>query len=120
MTHYIGDGCPTADAGENALHHLDTVGTGSDHATALAGGFDIIEAGRWVRPDNASIVRSDISPRYRATRDYGPEPWASFYTMREAVEWIGPTRRERTLAEYRVAMAADESASFYTDEPADA
>jgi hypothetical protein len=63
----------------------------TDHETALAGGFDIVEAGRWVRPDNASIVRSDIAPRYRATRDYGPTPWVAFYTMREAVEWIGPT-----------------------------
>ena len=75
----------------------------TDHETALAGGFDIVAPGYWVRPDNASITR--LQPplfamahgrRYVAWCD-NPEAFqgraaGSFYTMREAVEWIGPTR----------------------------
>jgi len=64
----------------------------TDHETALAAGFDIVSPGRWVRPDSAAIWRSfPESPHhqyYLARRS--SYVWAPFYTMREAVEWIGP------------------------------
>lgn len=81
----------------------------SDHETALAGGFDIVEAGHWVRPDGAEIRRQipaqplepawakpvTAAPAIYWTRHphplaFGGTAKAHFYTMREAVEWIGP------------------------------
>jgi hypothetical protein len=73
-----------------------TATIGTDHETALAAGFDIVSPGRWVRPDSAEVRRDTIpgEPRYTARRpgrvDYRHS--VLFYTMREAVEWIGPVR----------------------------
>lgn len=77
----------------------------TDHETALAAGFDIVAPGYWVRPDSAQISR--IRPEYAVgmlgrpyiARKGDPLPVvgqeaASFYTMREAVAWIGPIELE--------------------------
>jgi hypothetical protein len=70
-----------------------------DHDRALAAGFDILEGGpvtRWARPDSAEVRRVlDIFGggfRYTARRSLDAR-WATFYTMAEAVEWIGGTER---------------------------
>lgn len=70
---------------------------GTDHETALAGGFDIVAPGIWVRPDNAAIYRDQdrygfkrFYPAYIAIR--ADDRRSRFYTMTEAVEWIGGTR----------------------------
>lgn len=66
----------------------------ADHERALAAGFDILEGGpitRWARPDSAQIERiyheDHGCPPYRASVN-GRQ--VRVYTMREAVEWIGP------------------------------
>jgi len=63
-----------------------------DHELALRAGFDIEAVGRWVRPDSAELRRVDFH-QYFARRSDGN--MAYFCTMREAVEWIGGTRRCR-------------------------
>lgn len=65
----------------------------TDHETALAAGFDIVRPGEWVRPDNAALSR--YNGRYIAHRDvsWGTKA-AAFYTMAEAVAWVGATGAE--------------------------
>ena len=87
----------------------------TDHETALAGGFDIVRPGYWVRPDSAEVWRwtgriGKVS-EYHARTSAGA--LARFWTMREAVEWIGPVDHDCTCpdclerAEERYAYARD-------------
>ena len=69
-----------------------------DIETARAGGFDIVEPGYWVRPDNATI-RKVLRRRGDGWQRFYPpfiairpdDMRARFYTLTEAVEWIGGT-----------------------------
>jgi len=67
-----------------------TLTQSADHETALAAGFDIVGAGRWVRPDRAELWRTTGRVLYIGRRSDGRDE--RFYTMAEAVEWIGPVR----------------------------
>ena len=111
-----------------------TLTASTDHETALAGGFDIVRPGYWVRPDNAEVRRDFQYPDPRRVTTSGAPHFltgiqpgrdrgyfarradgdgAAFYTMREAVEWIGPVDHDCTCpdcmerAEERYAYARD-------------